>query len=49
MMEAISTPLGLVSLHFLNSSIQILNGRSLMSSMFSQPMTSLPSREWSLA
>ncbi len=49
MIEAIRTPFGWASLHFLNSSSQISNGRSLISSMFSQPMTSLPSAEWSLA
>ena len=49
MIEAIRTPWGLVSLHFLNSSIQMPKGRSLISSMFSQPMTSLPSSECSLA
>ena len=43
MMDAMRTPSGNMSLHFLNSSSQILNGRSLMSSIFSQPMTSLPS------
>src|ERR1035437_10000529 len=46
--EAMSTPDGWESLHFLNSSSQMLNGRSLMSSMFSQPMTS-PFVDWSLA
>ena len=43
MIDAISTPSGNMSLHFLNSSSQILKGRSLINSMFSQPMTSLPS------
>ena len=41
MIEAMSTPSGNRSLHFLNSSSQISNGRSLINSMFSQPMTSL--------
>jgi hypothetical protein len=45
MIDAISTPSGNWSLHFLNSSIQMENFRSLMSSMFSQPMTSLRSAE----
>ena len=40
MMEAMSTPEGKRFLHFLNSSSQMRKGRSLMSSMFSQPITS---------
>ena len=47
--ELISTPSGNWSLHFLNSSSQIENFRSLMSSMFSHPMTSLRSDEYSFA
>ena len=41
MIDAMSTPSGYISLHFLNSSSQIENGRSLINSMFSQPITSL--------
>ena len=48
MMLAMSTPSGCICLHFLNSSSHSLNGRSLINSMFSQPMTSLPSVECSL-
>ena len=40
MLEAIRTPSGYLSLTALNSSSQVSNGRSLMSSMFSQPKTS---------
>jgi len=48
MTEAMRAPGGWLSLQRLNSSSQRWKGRSLMSSMFSQPMTS-PEAAWSLA
>ena len=43
MIEAISTRSGYLSLICLNSSIQVSKARSLISSMFSQPMISCDS------